>query len=111
MYIPCDCFCIVVWCSSQQVSYLYAPLDVFVTSAAFAVLLPTVLLLQDEEELEWLAVAKEGKGVTKSERRQESAETEYHRLLCEESIQQASIIRSCSIDYYCHFVCHLTMYT
>ena len=47
------------------------------------------LLLQDEEELEWLAVAKEGKGVSKSERRQESAETEYHRLLCEESIQQA----------------------
>lgn len=46
--------------------------------------------IQDEEELEWLAVAKKGHGVIKSEQRRESAETEYHRLLCEESIQQAS---------------------
>ena len=44
-----------------------------------------------------MAVAKEGKGVTKSERRQESAETEYHRLLCEESIQQARAILSCYV--------------
>eukprot|EP00752_Nemacystus_decipiens_P014162 g12593.t1 len=42
----------------------------------------------DDEELQWLAVAKEGKGVEKSEKRQESAETEYHRLLYEESMQQ-----------------------
>lgn len=46
------------------------------------------ILSQDDEELQWLAVAKQGKGVEKSEKRQESAETEYHRLLCEESIQQ-----------------------
>ena len=43
---------------------------------------------QDDEELQWLAVAKQGKGVEKSEKRQESAETEYHRLLCQESMQQ-----------------------
>lgn len=33
-------------------------------------------------------VAKQGKGVEKSERRRENAETAYHRLLCEESMQQ-----------------------
>lgn len=33
-------------------------------------------------------VAKEGKGVLTSEKRRESAETEYHRLLCEESMHQ-----------------------
>lgn len=44
---------------------------------------------QDEEELEWLTNAKKGNGIEKSERRRESAETEYHRLLCEESMQQA----------------------
>lgn len=43
---------------------------------------------QDEEELEWLAVAKKGDGVKKSEKRRESAETEYFRLLCDESMQQ-----------------------
>lgn len=43
---------------------------------------------QDDEELQWLMVAKQGKGVEKSEKRRESAETEYHRLLCEESMQQ-----------------------
>lgn len=50
---------------------------------------------QDDEELQWLAVAKQGKGVLKSEKRQENAETEYHRLLCEESMQQ---VRKTSVD-------------
>jgi len=43
---------------------------------------------QDDEELQWLMVAKQGKGVEKSDKRRESAETEYHRLLCEESMQE-----------------------
>ncbi|CBJ28852.1 conserved unknown protein [Ectocarpus siliculosus] len=46
---------------------------------------------KDEEELEWLVVAKKGQGVKKSETRRENAETEYHRLLCEESMQEAGL--------------------
>lgn len=44
--------------------------------------------VQDEEELDWLTDAKKGNGIEKSERRRESAETDYHRLLCQESMQQ-----------------------
>lgn len=33
-------------------------------------------------------MAKKGEGVKKSETRRENAETEYHRLLCEESMQE-----------------------
>ncbi|CAN0187038.1 unnamed protein product, partial [Ectocarpus sp. 13 AM-2016] len=40
---------------------------------------------------EWLVVAKKGQGVKKSETRRENAETEYHRLLCEESMQEAGL--------------------
>lgn len=43
---------------------------------------------QDDDELQWLLVAKDGNGVATSEKRRESAETEYYRLLCQESMQQ-----------------------
>ncbi|CBJ31449.1 conserved unknown protein [Ectocarpus siliculosus] len=44
---------------------------------------------KDDEELEWLITAQEGQGVKRSERRRENAETEYHRLLFEESMLKA----------------------
>lgn len=44
--------------------------------------------LQDDEELEWLITATQGNAVEMSERRRETAETEYHRLLFQESMIQ-----------------------
>lgn len=38
-----------------------------------------------DEELEWLTTGRQGKGVNRSETWREPAETEYHRLLFEES--------------------------
>lgn len=46
--------------------------------------------VQDDDELNWMLLAKQGKGVSTSEKRRESAETEYYRLLCEESTQKVS---------------------
>ena len=43
---------------------------------------------QDDEELAWLADAKKGQGFQRSEERRESAETAYHRLLFQESVEQ-----------------------
>lgn len=50
--------------------------------------------LQDDEELEWLVTARQGDGVKRSERRRESAETAYHRLLFEESMLQVVVCYS-----------------
>lgn len=47
-----------------------------------------VLKSKNDDELKWCMDAKDGNGVQKSEQRREDAETEYHRLLCQESTQQ-----------------------
>ncbi|CAN0487385.1 unnamed protein product, partial [Ectocarpus sp. 12 AP-2014] len=46
---------------------------------------------KDDEELEWLITATQGNAVEMSERRRETAETEYHRLLFQESMVQAGM--------------------
>ncbi|CAN0420997.1 unnamed protein product, partial [Phaeothamnion confervicola] len=40
---------------------------------------------KDEEELEWLATAKQGGGLKMAEQSQEREESEYHRLLFDEA--------------------------
>ncbi|CAB1119908.1 unnamed protein product [Ectocarpus sp. CCAP 1310/34] len=44
-----------------------------------------------DEELEWLCSAKKGDGIQKSETRRDCAETDYHRVLFQESMLQAGM--------------------
>lgn len=44
---------------------------------------------QDDEELQWLVDAKNGRGFKSSEEGRESAETAYHRLVYRAAVQQA----------------------